>query len=133
MDKEMMKRILPVLIAYVLVPGIFIVLAGVEAAYQEVDPMNSFLEGVFIPQPWRYPVQDGETKRSLIVTYVGPEDDVEYDMHHIRSTMREFPSIYCEGDFQPGLIRELNGRTGDLEIVCVYQWEEFHNNRNRGH
>ena len=77
----------------------------------------------YIPQPWNYQVLEGEVKRSLIVTYIGPEGDVEYDMHHIRQTMREFPSIYCEGDFQPGLIRELNGPTGDLEVVCVYLWD----------
>lgn len=121
MDKEMMKRIWPVLIVYLLVPGIFVALAGVEAAYHQEDP--------YIPQPWSYTVAEGESKRSLIVTYIGPEADVEYDMHHIRTTMREFPSIYCEGDFQPGLIRELNGRTGDLEIVCVYKWEDFNANR----
>jgi len=96
---------------------------GLLFAFYMVDAYGQ--DRAYIPQPWNYQVLEGEAKRSLIVTYIGPEGDVEYDMHHIRTTMRQFPSIYCEGDFQPGLIRELNGPTGDLEIVCVYKWEDF--------
>jgi len=120
MTKHVEEFLLLAIAAFVLMAAFYMV----DAYGQEVDPVNRFLEeDVFIPQPWGYEVLEGEVSRSLIVTYVGPEGDVEYDMHHIRTTMREFPQIYCEGDFQPGLIRELNGPTGDLEIVCVYLWD----------
>lgn len=62
----------------------------------------------------------GEVSRSLIITYVGPKDSVDFDMHWTRKTMRETPQIYCEGEFEVALIQELKGLDGDLEIVCTW-------------
>ncbi len=63
---------------------------------------------------------DDEIERSLIVTYIGPESDVEFDTHHQRETMVGFPSIYCEGDFE---FHELIEQDGNVEVVCLYSWE----------
>ncbi len=63
---------------------------------------------------------DDEVERSLIVTYIGPESAVEFDMHYPRKTMVDFPSIYCEGDFE---FHETVEHDGNLEIVCIYNWE----------
>ena len=63
---------------------------------------------------------DDEVERSLIVTYIGPESDVEFDIHHQRETMVGFPSIYCEGDFE---FHELIKQDGSVESVCLYSGE----------
>ena len=63
---------------------------------------------------------DDEVERSLTVTYIGPESAVEYDTHYQRKTMLEFPSIYCEGDFEFHVLIE---QDGSVEIVCLYSWE----------
>lgn len=62
----------------------------------------------------------GEVSRSLIITYVGPKDSVDFDMHWTRKSMRETPQIYCDGEFEVAIIRELNGLDGDLETVCTW-------------
>ncbi len=56
---------------------------------------------------------DDEIERSLIVTYIGPESDVEFDTHHQRETMVGFPSTFCEGDFE---FHELIEQDGSVEM-----------------
>ena len=57
---------------------------------------------------------------SMIVTYIGPADDIKYDTQFIQDTMREAPIIYCEGDFTFQTIIDNDKR---IEVVCTYDWD----------
>jgi len=96
------KGIGPVLIVFIGLPMLFVSLAGLEYVYSQHIPGHD------------------EVSRSLIITYVGPKSSVEYDMHWSRKNMRETPQIYCEGEFEVDVVRELDGLEGDLEIVCTW-------------
>ncbi len=63
---------------------------------------------------------DPIVERSLIITYIGPEGDVEFDMHWTRKNMEDFPSIYCDGQFE---FQTIVKERGDLEIVCMWREE----------
>jgi len=56
-------------------------------------------------------------EQSLIITYIGPKESVEFDTFWAKETMREVPSIYCEGEFELYTVIE---EDGNLEIICMH-------------
>jgi len=56
---------------------------------------------------------------SMVITYIGPIDAINYDTKFIQDTMREAPIIYCEGDFTFQTIIDNDKR---IEVVCTYDW-----------
>jgi len=52
-------------------------------------------------------------------TYEGPRDAIEYELNYQLDTMREFPSIFCGGEFEFAYLEESESFT---RVVCHYDW-----------
>ena len=69
---------------------------------------------------WAQVIEGHETiEYSIVITYVGPRDSVRYDTEFMLDTMRAFPEIYCEGDFEFQTLIDDDKR---IEVVCTYDW-----------